>query len=256
MSSTKASPDTFMPIIGIQAGDVPERMLVVGDPKRAQRVADVLEDASELAHNREYVTIAGNYNGQRIGVISHGVGSAGATVCFEEICRSGAKHIIRAGTAGGIQPHVLDGALIIATAAVRDEGTSSRLVPLSFPACASIKTVLALRNASASHSADSDRLIEEGVVLSSDLFYPHDVLGGDLALWQRAGVLAVEMEAAALFITAALHGVAAGALFAIDGNPLRDNADDMSGYDPDRQVVAEAVDAMIAVGLTALTSGL
>jgi len=254
MSSTNHSPDTFMPIIGIKAGDVPRRMLVVGDPKRARRVAEMLENAVELAHNREYLTIAGTFNGQHVGVISHGVGSAGATVCFEELCRSGADYIIRAGTAGGMQPHVLDGALVIATAAVRDEGTSSRLVPLSFPACASIGIVLALRDASTSLSADSDRLIEEGVVLSSDLFYPHDVLGGDLLQWQRAGVLAVEMEVSSLFITAALHGVDAGAILAIDGNPLSGEDSDMSDWDPHRQTVADTVDAAIVIGLTALTA--
>ena len=254
MPSPKASPDTFMPIIGMRAGDLPKRMLVVGDPGRARRVAEMLDDARELAHNREYLTIVGEYNSRAVGVTSHGVGSAGATVCFEELCRSGVEHIIRAGTAGGMQPHVRDGALVIATAAVRDDGTTCRLVPLGFPATASINTVLALRNASAALSDDPERLFHEGVVLTSDLFYPHDVLGGELELWNRAGVVAVEMEVAALLITASLHGVNAGAILAIDGNPLSKQDSDMSDYDPHRQIVVDTVDAAIVVGLAALTA--
>ena len=57
-------------------------------------------------------------------------------------------------------------------------------------------------------------------MLTSDLFYPHEVLGSDLEMWQRTGVVAVEMEVAALLVTAALHGAAAGAILAVDGNPL------------------------------------
>ena len=249
-----ADPNTFLPIIGIRAGEVPKRMLVVGDPKRARRVAEALDDARELAHNREYLTIAGEHNGRAVGVISHGVGSAGATVCFEELCRSGVEQIIRVGTAGGMLPEVGDGDLVIATSAVRDEGTTLRLVPLSFPATASMSTVLALRSAAAALSVDREHPIHEGVVLTSDLFYPHDVLGGDLELWSRTGVLAVEMEAAALFITASLHGVNAGAILAIDGNPMNEQRSDMSDYDPHRQAVADTVGAAIAVGLTALTT--
>jgi uridine phosphorylase len=91
--------------------------------------------------------------------------------------------------------------------------------------------------------------VTEGVVLTSDLFYPHPVLGGDLELWQRAGAVAVEMECAALFVTASLHGVEAGAILAVDGNPLLSRDDDMSGYDPHRSIVDDAVEAMIGVAL-------
>ncbi|MEJ7798936.1 MAG: nucleoside phosphorylase [Ilumatobacter sp.] len=241
----RAEPDTFMPILGIRAGDVPERILVVGDPARAERVAGLLTDARELARNREYVTFGGQHHDQYVGVVSHGVGSPGATVCFEELCRSGARRLIRAGTAGGLQPAVTDGTLVVAHAAVRCEGVTRRLVPPEFPATANIDDVLALRTA----AAEIGNVVIEGVVLTADLFYPHDVLGGDLEMWQRAGVVAVEMECAALFITAALHRVSAAAILAIDGNPLAEADEDMSGYDPHRQVVTDAVDAMIAVGL-------
>lgn len=248
MSTKTLAPDTFLPILAVRAGQIPERVLVVGDPARAERIAGLLDGGREVARNREYVTFVGRHAGEEIGVVSHGVGSAGATVCFEELCRAGARRLIRAGTAGGMQPAIRDGAVVVARGAVRAEGTTAHLVPVGFPAVADVDVVVALREAAAARQ----RPITEGIVLTNDVFYPHDVLGSDLAMWQRAGVVAVEMECAALLVTAALHGAAAGAILAVDGNPLAEGDEDMSGYDPHRSVVVEAVDQMIAVALDAV----
>lgn len=243
-------PDALLPLLRLRAGDVPRRMLVVGDPARAELVARRLDGGKEVTRNREYALFAGRHRDFDLGVISHGVGSSGAAVCFEELCRAGAEWIIRAGTAGGMQPDVLDGALVIARAAVRDEGLTNHLVPPAFPAVADVDVVVALRGAAAAVARD----VVEGIVLSSDLFYPHAVLGSELPMWQRAGVVAVEMECAALFVTAALHGVAAGAILTVDGNPLAAGDDDMSGYDPRREVVTSAVEEMIGIALDALVA--
>ncbi|MGA0894788.1 MAG: nucleoside phosphorylase [Ilumatobacteraceae bacterium] len=248
----KVGPDTLMPILRVRAGDVPQRLLVVGDPARAERVAGMLADSREISRNREYVLFAGSHAGETIGVASHGVGSAGAAVCFEELCRAGAQRIIRAGTCGGMQSHVLDGDLVIAHGAVRDDGVTPKLVPLGFPALASADIVGSLRAAAARRTLQP----VEGVVLTSDLFYPHEALGSDLPMWQRTGVVAVEMECAALFITAALHGVSTGAILAVDGNPLAARDDDMAGYNPHRPVVDAAVASMIEVGLDAVAAPL
>jgi uridine phosphorylase len=250
MSSPEPPP--FLPILAVAAREVPERVLVVGDPARAERVAGRLTAVREVGRNREYVTFVGRHRGEEIGVVSHGVGSAGATVCFEELCRGGARRLIRAGTAGGMQSDVRDGAVVVARAAVRAEGTTARLVPAGFPAVADLDVVSALR----AQAAAAGRKVVEGIVLTSDVFYPHDVLGSDLAMWQRAGVVAVEMECAALFVTASLHGARAGAILAVDGNPLAEGDDDMSGYDPHRDVVVEAVEQMVAIALDAVAAPL
>jgi uridine phosphorylase len=238
-------PDTRMPLLNVRAGDVPSRILVVGDPNRATRVSQRLDGGEELSRNREYVLYHGRHRGELIGVVSHGVGAAGAAVCFEELCRSGVQRIVRAGTTGGLQPDIDDGDLVIATGAVRDDGLTARLVPLGYPAIADAEIVLALRAAARQH----DARFFEGVVLTSDLFYPHPVLGDDLAMWARAGCVAVEMECSALFVTAALHGVAAGAILTVDGNPLRSQDSDMSGYDPHRPVVDAAIDTTLDIAL-------
>jgi uridine phosphorylase len=245
-----ADPDVNLPLLRVRAADVPRSMLVVGDPQRAERVAALLEDGREVSRNREYALFTGRHAGTEVGVVSHGVGSPGAAVCFEELGRAGVERVLRAGTCGGMQPDVLDGRLVIATAAARDEGLTARLVPLTFPAVADVDVVLALRAAAASAGC----VVVEGIVVSGDLFYPHEVLGSELPMWQRTGVVAVEMECAALFVTAALHGMAAGAILAVDGNPLAEGDDDMSGYDPRREVVTSAVDVMIGIALDALVA--
>lgn len=240
--------DAVMPIMRVRASEVPDRVLVVGDPARADRVAGMLTDAREVSRNREYVVWRGIHNGEEIGVVSHGVGSAGAGVCFEELCRAGARRILRAGTTGGMQTHVTDGHLVIAHAAVRDDGFTERLVPASFPAVASVEMVNTLRAKAASRPVT----VAEGVVLSSDMFYPHEVLGSNLELWQRAGVISVEMECSALFVTCALHKVQTGAILTVDGNPLAAQDESMAGYDPHRPVVDAAVQSMLEIALDAV----
>ncbi|MGH9246898.1 MAG: nucleoside phosphorylase [Acidimicrobiales bacterium] len=250
MKRVRLDPDDRLPLLTVRAGDLPARFVVVGDPARAAAVADRLDGAEELGHNREYVVYRGRHDEVDVGVASHGVGAAGAAVCFEELCRAGVGRIIRAGTTGGLQPDVRDGDLAVATAAVRDEGFTRHVVPESYPAVASHRVVAGLLAASQS----SGRRVHEGIVLTTDLFYPHPVLGADLPRWQAAGVVAVEMECAALFVVAAQHEVEAGAVLAVDGNPLLEGDDTMTQYDPYREVVRNAVDAAIDVALIALTS--
>jgi uridine phosphorylase len=238
----------MLTLLQVPEANLAPRVLVVGDPGRAARAAELLQDARQVGANREYVTYTGSHNGTPVSVASHGVGSAGAAICFEELCRGGASVLLRAGTAGGLPDQVRDGSLVVATAAVREDGASTRLVPPSYPAVADAELVCALRE----RARSSELALHTGVVLTSDLFYPHDVLGPDLPLWHRAGCVAVEMELATLLVVAALHGARAGGILAIDGNPLAAQDTDMSGYQPFREVVATAVEATLAIALDVL----
>lgn len=243
--------DAQLPLLRARVSEIAPYALVVGDPARARAVAELLDDAREVGSNREYLTFTGSYKGVPVTVSSHGVGSAGAAVCFEELARAGATRIIRSGTAGGIQPEVVDGAIVVATGAVRAEGVTSQLVPIEFPALATPELVIALRDAVKNEGQDP----HSGVVLTADQFYPSDVIVGvDHKLWQRAGVVAVEMEAAALLTIAALHGIEAGAAFAIDGNPLLAEDGDMSDYSPHRDIVKTTVERTFRAALNALIS--
>jgi uridine phosphorylase len=248
LSATRVPEDSKLPILGFRAGDLPRRVLVVGDPNRAEKAARQLQDVKELGRTREYVSFAGVHRETEVAVVSHGVGSAGAAVCFEELFRAGAERVIRAGTAGGMQPNILDGQLVVATAAVRTDGFTQQVVPMEYPAVADHRVVDSLLGAAEAAGYD----VDPGIVLTVASFYPHPLLGSSLPMWQQAGVVAVEMEVAALFVLATLHGSSAGAILAIDGNPLVEKDDSMEGYNPNRPVVHEAVERMITIGLDAL----
>ncbi len=223
-------------------------MLVVGDPARAERAAHSLDNVEQVGDNREYSTFTGDADGTRITVASHGVGSAGAGVCFEELGRGGAKVVIRAGTCGSLSDSISDGELLIATGAVRDEGLTPRLVPLSYPAIAHHEVVGALALA----TERAGRRAHQGLFLTSDLFYPSEAMGQDFGVWQRSRVIGVEMELATLFVIASLHGIRAGGIAVVDGNPAN-AAQDMRDYDPYRKVVADGTEMMIRLALEALT---
>lgn len=244
----RLGPQETLTLMQVPVAVLADRVLVVGDPARATAASRLLDGARQVGANREYVTYTGSYRGTPVSVASHGIGSAGAAICFEELCRGGATVLVRAGTAGGLPAHVTDGALVVATGAVRADGVTPRIVPLGYPALADAQLVLALRAAAARAQLDW----HAGVVLTSDLFYPHAALGDDLALWERARCVAVEMELAALLVIAAQHGARAGGIFAIDGNPLAGKDADMSGYQPFREVVARAVTATLTAALEAL----
>ena len=133
---------------------------------------------------------------------------------------------------------------------MREDGLSPKLVPSGYPALASPDLVINLRNAAIA----ADINYHEGLILTSDMFYPNDILGSDLPLWQRAGVTAVEMEAATLFVVCSLHGVDAAAVLAIDGNPLEQDSGSMETYNPRRESVRAAVTSSIQLALTVLSS--
>lgn len=246
----RLQPQDVLPLTQITVADLAPLALVVGDPARARRAAELLSDVRQLGDNREYLSFSGQFRGAPVTVASHGVGAAGAAVCFEELCRGGVTRIIRAGTAGGIQPEVTDGDLVVAIGAVRDEGLTGHLVPPGYPAVADPALVMTLR----AQAEQTGATVHSGIVLTSDCFYPMDVIEQDQRMWQRAGVVAVEMESAALLVIAALHGVAAGAVFAIDGNPLATADKSMTDYQPFREVVAQATNRAVESALAALVS--
>lgn len=247
MKHVLLGPDDVLPLLQAPVSAIAPAALVVGDPARAERAARLLNGVREVGRNREYLTFTGRYADRAVTISSHGVGAAGAAVCMEELLRAGVRRIIRAGTAGGLQPEVLDGHLVIATGAARDEGTSMRLIPAEYPAVADPGIVAALGAA----LVDAPE-VHRGVVLTSDLFYPMPMLGSSLQQWSDAGVVAVEMELSVLLVLAGLRGVSAGGVFAIDGNPVA--SADMKEYSPHRDIVREAADTAVRAGLTALTA--
>jgi len=237
----------LMPILRVDPQDMPSFAIVCGDPFRAAAIAERLEGATELAHAREYRTFKGTYKGVELAVVSHGVGGPGAAVCFEELIKAGVTTIIRVGTAGSLAGDYRAGSLIVSTAAVREEGLTRQLVPLAYPAVADSQVTDALYKAAL--SANPPGPVGKGVTLTVDAFFT-GVVDTPHATYERAGVLAVEMEIAALYVIASLRGIRAGAIVALDGDSKSVDEE----YDPHRSIVAEAVDAEIRAALEAVAA--
>ena len=240
---------TYLPITGRPLNGVSPAGIVCGDPARADRIAGHLESGTRLSEKREYRAYQGLYQGQTITVCSHGVGAPGAAAAFEELIVAGAQRIIRVGTCGGLQPDIDAGQLIIAQAAVQRTGYGRELVPDGFPAVANLALTLALQRA----AADKDHTTTTGTVLTRDLFYRG--VGGaaavDYPTMSEAGVLAVEMECAALFLVGALRRVATAAILVADGNVLK-AVESVDTYEPGRPVVQNAVTTAAIIALSAL----
>lgn len=240
------SSDSTLPILRVAPRDLASVAIVVGDPDRARATAALLDDPVEIGSNREYLTLAGSRDGVSLIVASHGVGAPGANVCFAELFRGGVDTVIRAGTCGGIVEGVGDGDLVIATAAVREDGASDQLISPAYPAVADRRVVEAL----AATAARSGIACREGLIVTEATFYP----GAYPPRWQgytEYGALAVEMEMSALFVMASMHGVRAGGITAVDGNLVETRNPDMSDYDPDRDVVRRAVSSMLEIAVQA-----
>jgi uridine phosphorylase len=234
----------YLPILQVNAEDLPEYAIVCGDPRRAEVIAGRLTDVRELAFAREYRTFVGEYAGVRLAVVSHGVGSPGAAVCFEELIRGGVRTLIRVGTAGSYSADHPAGSLIVSTAAVRAEGLTHQLVPAGFPAVADSEVAEALYEA----ALGGDGVVKKGITVTLDVFFS-GVVDIPHKQYKAAGVLAVEMEIAALYVVASLRGARAGAILALDGYA---DADLAGEYDPHTDVVAKAIEREIDAALAAV----
>lgn len=234
----------YLPILQVNSEDLPPYAIVCGDPRRAEAIATKLTNAKELAFAREYRTFVGEYNGVKLAVVSHGVGSPGAAVCFEELIRGGVTTLIRVGTAGSYSADHPAGSLIVSTAAIRAEGLTKQLVPDGFPAFADSAIVDALFET----AQESEGIVKKGITVTLDVFF-NGVVEVPHKQFKAAGALAVEMEIAALYIVATLRGARAGAILAVDGYADSDLA---AEYDPHTDVVAKAVEREIVTALGAI----
>ena len=204
-------------------GDVGRYVILPGDPKRVPLIAEHLDSAKMVADSREFLTYTGYLDGEKVSVTSTGIGGPSASIAMEELYKCGADTFIRMGTCGGIALPVIGGDVVIATGAVRAEGTSREYASIEFPAVADYSVVTALKEASEKLGYKHHL----GVVQCKDSFYgQHDPdkmpvsyeLNDKWEAWKRLGVLASEMESAALFTVASYLGVRCGSAFFVVAN--------------------------------------
>lgn len=212
---------------GLKTGDVGEYVILPGDPKRCAKIAQFFEDAKLVADQREYVTYTGYLDGIKVSVTSTGIGGPSASIALQELTNVGAKNFIRVGTCGGMDLDVKGGDIVIATGAIRMEGTSREYAPIEFPAVANFDII----NALVKSAKNSGYNYHTGIVQCKDSFYGQhnpDIMPVSYELqnkweaWKRLGCLASEMESAALFVAGSFLKVKVGSVFLVVANQERE----------------------------------
>ena len=213
--------------VGLKPQDVGKYVILTGDPKRCVKIAEYFEKPYLAADSREFVTYTGIVDGEKVSATSTGIGGPSASIALEELCNCGADTFIRAGTCGGMQTEVCGGDLVIATGAIRMEGTSREYAPIEYPAVPDLEVTNALVNA----AKKLGMTCHTGVVQCKDSFYgqhqpeKHPVsyeLLDKWDAWLRMGCMASEMESAALFIAGAYRRVRVGSVFLVIANQERE----------------------------------
>ena len=217
--------------------------ILPGDPGRVGKIAKYLENPKKIGVNREYTAYLGSINGEKVLIISTGMGGPSTAICIEELKNIGIEYLIRVGTCGGMQQNVLPGDIIIPTGAIRAEGTSKEYVPIEFPAVADYDLVDALKKS----TEKLEYNYHLGVVHCKDSFYgqhqPERMpVGYELKnkwdAWIKAGALASEMETAALFTVSSTLRMKAAAVLLVIWNQELENAgvDFNTKYDTESEI--------------------
>lgn len=240
--------------IQVAPGEVGKYVLLPGDPKRCEKIAKYFDNPEKIADSREFVTYTGTLDGVPVSVTSTGIGGPSAAIAMMELSKVGADTFVRVGTCGAMQLEIRGGDLVIASGAVRMEGTSREFAPIEYPAVADIDVLDALRKAAGNTLKGTGNHSYVGVVQCKDSFYgqhdPEDMpvsyeLQNKWEAWKRMGCLASEMESAALFIEAQYLRVRCGSVFLVMANQEREAA----GLD---NPVARDTDLAIRTGIEAV----
>ena len=229
--------------IALRPGDVGRYCLLPGDPGRCEKIAAYFDAPRFVARNREFTTYAGTLNGVEVCAVSTGIGGPSAAIAMEELAALGVDTFIRVGTCGGVSLEVKSSDLVIATGAVRMEGTSREYAPIEFPAVADFTVTRTLTEA----AQELGERWHAGVVQCKDSFYgQHNPdrmpvsyeLKNKWEAWKRLGVLASEMESAAMFTVASALHVRCGAVLSVVWNQERKAA---GFFEPDDRDTDRAI---------------
>jgi DeoD family purine-nucleoside phosphorylase len=234
-----------------ETGDYAPFVLLPGDPNRARRISERLDEGSVrlVNENRGMLGFTGTYRGVPVSVQTTGMGTPSLSIVVEELLRLGARELVRVGTCGGIAPGLKTGDLVVATAACPTDGaTATYLHGEAYAPAADFGLTRALVDA-----ADRSGVpVTTGLVASVDVFYNPD---SDYAQrWRDRGVLAFEMEASALFYLAARSGVRAACVLTVSDVLSEQVTSEESYLSPED--LAAAVDRMVDIALaTAAPAG-
>ncbi len=237
--------------VQMKKGDVGRYVFLPGDPGRAEKIASYFDNPVHIAQNREYNTYTGTLLGEKVSVVSTGIGCPSTAIAVEELIMIGADTFVRVGTSGGMQPHLRAGDLGIVTGAIRDEGTTLHYMPSEFPAIADIDVVTALRDA----AIKLGNPYHLGISHSKDSFFgqhqPERMPVANRLLnrwkaWVQGGAICSEMEAASIFVLSSIYRKRAGGIMLIGWNQEGPHPEEhVSDLEPLIRTAVEAVKILI-----------
>jgi uridine phosphorylase len=249
------------PHLLIEPGDVHDLAIIPGDPGRVDRIADQCTNVEFVAENREYKLVNASYEGRDLTICSTGIGCPSAAIAIEELQAAGVETVIRCGTTGALQSDIEIGDMVVATGAAKEEGTTKRYESAMYPAVPDYDVLSGLVDAAEANeeraaeqaadraSGEAASRVHVGPIVSDDAFYAESEDYVDD--WEAANLLAIEMEAAAVFSLARRKGMRAGAICTVDGNLVEGT---QKGADGDEELPEKAknnVERAIAITLTA-----
>lgn len=230
----------------LKPGDVGRYVLLPGDPDRVLRIAEQLDDAREVMFHREYRTVTGSYRGITISATSTGIGCSSAAIAVEELANVGATHFIRVGSTGALQPEVKIGDIVVNTASMRNEGTTSFYVNDGFPAVADHFLTNALIESAIELRGERGYGLHVGLSASDDAFYGETP--DHIQMLHEHKLINVEMEASAIFTIAHLRGLKAAMVCGVSRNLV--TADVV--YEEENKPLIKSWDDAIAISLDAI----
>lgn len=211
--------------VKVRPGDIGRYVLLPGDPGRVEKMAKYLDDAQFVSSNREHTVFTGTLLGEKVSIVSTGMGCPSTAIAVEELIAVGANTFIRVGTSGAVQPWLKLGDVAVVTGAIRDEGTTRQYLPIEFPAIADVEVVNAL--------AEACRRVEAnyylGISQTKDSFYGEVErermpmaahLEERWKAWEAGGAICSEMEAAAIFILSSIYRKRAGGVMMVIGSDI------------------------------------
>lgn len=237
-----------MPIhIQAEEGQVAPWVLLPGDPDRTQYIAEkFLTDPVCYTDYRRMVGYTGSWNGIPVSVQTTGMGGPSAAIILHELKMLGVKGFIRIGTCGSIQDDLPTGSLLVAQAAMDSGSLVEQLCGLpQLPAVADFNLLQTIVKCSASRKTSPIL----GTVGSMDLFYDTD--SDRFKRMQKCGILALEMETAALYTVAGLNGCSAASLLVVsDYIPTKERLEPekiLSGVDTICRIALNSIEQQCAV---------
>ncbi|MFD6055860.1 nucleoside phosphorylase [Agromyces sp. NPDC060279] len=202
--------------IGVAPGEVSTVALLPGDPFRVPMIAEFLTDVRTVAHQREHLTMTGDYKGRRITATSTGMGCPSAAIAVEELVRVGVTSFIRVGSSAGLQAGIAPGDLLVSEGSLRNDGTTAAYAMTGYPAVPDLAITAELARTARELTEGTQAKVHTGISVSDDAFYAETPEW--ISTLHELGVTNVEMEASAIFVVARLRGVRAGMICSTSSN--------------------------------------